>query len=1522
MNPVKYNPGCLRKVANWSKMKATHKFDKSKFDPETVKTDIEKYSPKMAELLKNIKDLDDKDLAETGTTYKHFIFSDVKQGGFGAKVIASSLIASGMTLGYTNKIKVKSELDLLDNKGKNFFLLCSTAVFDLPITSVAKKEILSTYNKRPDNIYGDLARIIVMDSGFKEGIDLFDVKYVHIFEPQTSKADQKQVIGRGTRTCGQKGLDFHPTKGWPLHVFVYDVGIPKEMGAETLFKLYVINNGIDLRKLQLADELEKYSIIGSVDYELNKNIHRFEIEDDSIANIDLFAAEGGAKTRAKPTEVHCDKNCGKGRPTRDVPISKAMFITAFLAQKRTFPEDIKTLHLREFFCQLLKSDRTFCAKIKEIFTDRISFVKMHAKEIMKAIKLKKHYPLLPSAKASFLKFIFGILPRPDKKVLGEFMDKETQKLINAAPKPKVDTPDSSPSPEKKVEEEKTDKKKVGKKKTPTDKKKKVVEKEDDVELEPTVPSKHMSFLGMRQHVRENFSQFAWPKVQLENMCGPAPPRKSTSNSQNAVVPNTVKNVISNNSERFTNVVSQTPLNVGANTEGFINVGPQTPINSVNTLKNVGPQTVNTFIQQANNAVVSSPQTNSVDPFNAPLRLPQNTVSNSDDDFGPLRLPEGPKANASMFNAITTTLKKGVNTVKTAIRGSPYKVGNSDEIASPSDIKLEEDGDEFKDVSPSDITLEVNSKKGGAEIMNFTPTQDFLRNFYTPATDSKGMLFWHSVGTGKCHAKDTPIIMYDGKVKLVQDIKKGDVLMGDDSTPRKVLSLANGEDEMYDIVPVKGDKYTVNSEHILVLKYSGKGTITNIKKQTNLPYKTSHFNNKTNSMISKSFATKIEAEEYLKKFTEKDKIVEIEVRDYLKLAKTLQKELKGFRKGAKFQSKNIGFDPYMIGFWLGDGTSRDSKITTQDSRVIAYFKNELPNYNLVLNYESKYDYRISTISRKHPNVFLKELQKNNLIENKHIPDIYKCNDSGVRLLVLAGLLDSDGSYSNKDKCFYISQKSDRLAEDILYLARSLGYAAYNKKCTKTWTYKGVKKSGLYNCMTISGNGLEKIPTKIERKKAQERTQIKDALVTGITVKNIGKGKYYGFTLDGNNRYLLGDFTVTHNTCSAIATASSSFEKEGYTILWVTRTTLKSDIWKNMFDQVCSMDIKAKIEKGVDIPPKLNDRMRLLSSNWSIRPMSYKQFSNLVAGNNSLYKSLVKKNGSKDPLRKTLLIIDEAHKLYGGTDLSSIERPDMNKLHAAIMKSYKVSGKNSVRLMLMTATPFTNDPMELVKLLNLCRPEDEQMPVDYTPFARKYLTPFGTFSKKGKRRFLDDIAGQISYLNRERDARQFAQPRISSVIVPMSTSDGVDVQSVKNDIKDAVQLVKANMNDLKESIKTEKKSLTQRKKEIKAQCKGLKKQELAECKDRVLQELEQVDDDFIDFKASKEKEMVSTKQDITKIRKEMKSKLEEAKNDASQLNTIQKSCVSSSKTKKPKSEKKTKAKAKPTPDDNNSDDESVA
>lgn len=75
------------------------------------------------------------------------------------------------------------------------------------------------------------------------------------------------------------------------------------------------------------------------------------------------------------------------------------------------------------------------------------------------------------------------------------------------------------------------------------------------------------------------------------------------------------------------------------------------------------------------------------------------------------------------------------------------------------------------------------------------------------------------GTGKSLSFDTPVIMYDGTIKMVQDIQEGELVMGDDSTSREVLATTSGEDEMYRVTTAKGDHYDVNSRHNLTFQVS-------------------------------------------------------------------------------------------------------------------------------------------------------------------------------------------------------------------------------------------------------------------------------------------------------------------------------------------------------------------------------------------------------------------------------------------------------------------------------------------------------------------------------------------------------------------------------------------------------------------------------------------------------------------------------------------------------------------------------
>ena len=269
---------CIRKVSNFSFQAKQHKVDKSNFDLKDFQNKLHEVSPKVIKLLDTIKELDDNDMKKYNKNFKHIIYTDIKESSAGSKMIAASMMTKDYTNIYDKSLKI-NENTLSKNYNKNFALLSSVQIYDKPFPVKLKKHIIELFNKRPDNINGNLVRFIILDSGYKEGIDLFDVKYVHIFEPLITESDEKQVIGRGTRFCGQKGLDFIPNIGWPLHVFKYNLIDDNNINVH---KLFINNSGLDLSKLIFATELENISKYGAVDYNLNINIHNFNKKIDNI----------------------------------------------------------------------------------------------------------------------------------------------------------------------------------------------------------------------------------------------------------------------------------------------------------------------------------------------------------------------------------------------------------------------------------------------------------------------------------------------------------------------------------------------------------------------------------------------------------------------------------------------------------------------------------------------------------------------------------------------------------------------------------------------------------------------------------------------------------------------------------------------------------------------------------------------------------------------------------------------------------------------------------------------------------------------------------------------------------------------------------------------------------------------------------------------------------------------------------------------------------------------------------------
>ncbi len=364
------------------------------------------------------------------------------------------------------------------------------------------------------------------------------------------------------------------------------------------------------------------------------------------------------------------------------------------------------------------------------------------------------------------------------------------------------------------------------------------------------------------------------------------------------------------------------------------------------------------------------------------------------------------------------------------------------------------------------------------------------------------------GSGKCFGKNTPILMFDGSVKTVQNICVGDKIMGDDSTPRIVLSLAHGQEELFEIKPIKGSSFIVNKSHLLILKNSHKQAgFKNGKRKLNPPFH-QHSCKQDNCFI-------------------------INVGEYLHQSKHFKEKMKLFRHGIELPYIPVKIDPYILGVWLGDGTAKRCEVTTQDIEIADALCDEANDRGLLIRQVEDSIFFYTKTREIHDglkwvstNSFYNDLKSYDLIKNKHVPTCYLQNSRSVRLNLLAGLLDTDGHLENNG--FDFINKNQQIANSVVFLARSLGLAAYIKPCEKICKNNG--KKGLYHRVNISGN-TNIIPMRIERKKAGIRKQIKNVLHTGFEVTPVGVGEYFGFTIDGNHRFLLGDFTVVHNSFTA-------------------------------------------------------------------------------------------------------------------------------------------------------------------------------------------------------------------------------------------------------------------------------------------------------------------------------------------------------------------------------------------------------
>ena len=389
----------------------------------------------------------------------------------------------------------------------------------------------------------------------------------------------------------------------------------------------------------------------------------------------------------------------------------------------------------------------------------------------------------------------------------------------------------------------------------------------------------------------------------------------------------------------------------------------------------------------------------------------------------------------------------------------------------SDIPFEKEEKEEKELEEKSIIIYDMINPEIKNILNGIIDEEGLNakqlEAYKLSKEGKSIFL---TGEAGCHIIGTKILMYNGTLKNVEDISIKDKLMGDDSKPRNIKSLIRGYDELYDVEHVEtGEIYTVNKYHILTLKCNYKVKIEEyanyylVKSFDCINLKIKIRRYSFNNFNKINIYNKVKT--YFHSINNEN-IVDISVLDYLNLNNHIKSLLFGFKKEIEFKEIPLVFDPYVNGGVVGIGL---------DSLI-------LPD---------GHDYSIPKV---------------NLINSKK-----------NRLRFLAGLIDTYGVIVNDEFNIYVHTYND-LVNDIKFMVLSLGL--YFEFSIRT------------NVIRIYGDGILQIPTKIH--KIYKNTYInklntnsKNISIYNIKIVKNYHGRFYGFKIDRNQRYVMGNLTVTHN-----------------------------------------------------------------------------------------------------------------------------------------------------------------------------------------------------------------------------------------------------------------------------------------------------------------------------------------------------------------------------------------------------------
>jgi superfamily II DNA or RNA helicase len=282
---------------------------------------------------------------------------------------------------------------------------------------------------------------------------------------------------------------------------------------------------------------------------------------------------------------------------------------------------------------------------------------------------------------------------------------------------------------------------------------------------------------------------------------------------------------------------------------------------------------------------------------------------------------------------------------------------------------------------------------------------------------------------------------------------------------------------------------------------------------------------------------------------------------------------------QFNPKPVTINPWLLGVLLGDGSLKKKEVTLSatEKDIILKVKSLTTDK---LNQRDKYSF--SFVGGEILNHIRKMGLNGCTFEKKYIPNDYKYNSIEVRLAVLQGLFDTDGTIYNGTYSY--STSSLQLANDFLEIVESLGGTGKINPRITSHLYKGEIRYSKLN-YRIEFKLYLFVPFTSEKhlSKYIKRKKYKTAYRKIISVNEVAPIISRCITVDAKDElYVTDHFIITHNTRMGIET----IHRIGRKALWLCMTgDLLRQAKRDMEELYPSIKIglttEGKLEIGEDV-----------------------------------------------------------------------------------------------------------------------------------------------------------------------------------------------------------------------------------------------------------------------------------------------------------------------------------------------------